>query len=405
MSEFGLVTVDFGNGERLPLLIRKSTRLGDFDAATYALSLRDRGLKAKTIESAVRAVLILYEVLQQKGVSLYERTSRGELLTQAEVNAISDRCKTRADALDDPALGVISLANARRKKARFIRSKDEAVSSKTAKIRLLYIIDFLKNFSDRMRLQKVPPRDAEFQKVSDLVIKALSSKKPTVPKGSDRRGIPEEAQARLFQVTHPDFAGNPWKTNFLRKRNYLILRLLLELGIRKGELLGIKLDDINLRAGLIFIAKRTNDIDDERTRPATTKTLPRLLTLNDELVKLVLEYLEGVRSTRRLAETHPYLIVSDEGGALAINGVDYVFSSLRASYPEFVKICAHILRHTTNDRFKKLCEGMDPDLVTLIQNYLMGWTKNSDTSRTYTKGYVEKKAMEVFMRLQGKIFQ
>lgn len=178
MSEFAVVMVDFGDGEHLPLLIGKSSMLGDFDAAAFALALRDRGLKTKTIESAIRAVQLLYEVLYEKGVCLYERASRGELLTQAEVAAISDRCKTRADALGDPARGVISFANARRKMAHFVRSKDEAVCSKSAKLRLHYIIAFLNNFSARMRLQNVPPRDIEFKHVNDLVIKPCLARSP-----------------------------------------------------------------------------------------------------------------------------------------------------------------------------------------------------------------------------------
>lgn len=405
MDEYFVKNVYFGDGERLPLLVSKSTLLGVFDVAAFALALREQSNTLKTIVSAIRAVKLLYEVLHEKKVCLNQRASQNKLLTQAEINAVSTRCKVRKDALDDPRKRVISLAAAHRKKGRFTRGKDEAVSPKTAVLQLHYIITFLEEFTRRACLSSTPSNPDEFRQLSELSIKALKAKKPVVPKGSDRRGIPEEAERHLYEVTDVHYAHNPWRTDFLRHRNQLIVKLLIGLGVRKGELLGIKMSDVNLRNGLLFIAKRPNDKDDRRGRPATTKTLPRLLALNDELVQLLLYYTEQVRPTRRLAEYNPYLIVSDEGNEFSSSSMDYVFSSLRKAFPEFVKISAHVLRHTVNDRFAELCEGMDASLVRLIQNYLMGWSKGSETSETYTKAYVEKKAGEVYLSLQGKMFK
>ncbi|MGK5075715.1 tyrosine-type recombinase/integrase [Janthinobacterium sp. ZB1P44] len=405
MSEYAVRLVAFGDGERLPLLVSSSTLLGDFEAAAFALHLRGQALKTKTIDSAIRAVQLLYEVLHEKKVSLVERARAGELLRQSEVEAISDRCKTRKEALADSSTGVISLAVARRRKGRFTRSKVESVRSKTAVIRLHYIIVFLKHFAGRARLQNLPIKKSEFNQATELTLNALRLKKPVVPKKSDRKGLPQEADVRLFEVTNVDFPGNPWKSEFVRHRNQLVVKLLYGLGIRKGELLGVKLEDINLRNGLIFIAKRTDDEDDDRGRPATTKTLSRVLPLNDEMVQLLLHYIQHVRPTRRLAGYNPYLIVSDEGNELALNGIDYLFSSLRRAFPEFVQLSAHVLRHTINDRFAKLCEGMEAPLVQLIQNYLMGWGKGSQTSQIYTKAYIEQKANEVLTALQGKVYK
>jgi len=404
MSEYIVKTVSFGDGEKMPMLVRKANMLGVFDATVFALHLREAGLKTKTIDSAMRAIRLLYEVLHEKNISLSERVRQGELLNAAEITAVADRCKTRKDALNDAAEG-LSFANARRKKARFVRSRDEAVSPKTAALALHYIRTFLDHFSATAVLQKTAGKPEQFKQLSNLALRTLKSKTPKVPKGSDRRGLPREAEERLFEVTAPDYPENPWRGSFLRCRNQLIVRLLIGLGVRKGEMLGIKLDDVNLQHGLLFIAKRTNDADDGRSRPATTKTLPRLLPLNDELIQLLMRYIDEVRSTRRLAAYNPYLIVSDEGNELSANSVDYLFSSLRKAFPEFVKISAHVMRHTVNDRFAELCEGMPAPLVEQIQNFLMGWGKGSKSSQDYTKAYVEKKGRELYMELQGKMFK
>lgn len=405
MGEYVLKMVSLGNGEKLPLLVSKSSMLGVFEAAVFAVHLRETGLKTKTIESAMRAVLILYEVLHERNISLSQRAAAGELLDASDITAIAERCKIRKDALTDPVSAVISLANVRRKKGRFARSKDEAVSPKSAALALHYIRSFLTHFSARTLLQRNTQKLEEFKQVSDLTLRTLKSKIPKVPRGSDRRGLPIQAEERLFEVIEPKYPLNCWKGEFLKCRNQLIVKLLIGLGVRKGELLGIKLDDVNIRNGLLFIAKRTNDAEDRRSRPATTKTLPRLLPLNDELVGLLLYYIDEVRPTRRLAAFSPYLIVSDEGNELSSGSIDYVFSQVRKAFPEFVKISAHVLRHTVNDRFAAMCEGMDKSLVLLTQNFLMGWGKGSKSAEDYTKAYVEKKGRELYMQLQGKMFK
>lgn len=404
MKRYALRRVDLGGGEKLPLLVRTSTLVGVFEAAAFALHLRDRALKTKTIEAALRAVQILYEVLDEKQVDLVERAGGNELLRQSEVIAVADRCKTKVEALENQGHNIISLTKARRKKLTFVHSKDDSVKPKSAVLRLHYIVAFLKYFSDQARLQNLPSDKSKFLEASELTLKALVNKKPVVNKLSHREGLPKEAEARLFEVIHPDFATNPWNSSFIRYRNHLAVKLLFGLGIRKGELCGIKLEDIDFRNGTIFIAKRTDDEDDERARPATSKTLPRLLPLNDEMRDLLLHYIEEVRPSRRLAEYNPYLMVSDEGNAIALNSIDFIFSSIRKAFPEFVQISAHVLRHTINDRLAELCEGKDAEFVQLIQNYLMGWEKSSKSSHIYTRGYVQKKAQEVLMTLQQRVF-
>ena len=95
MSEYVIRTVSFGDGEKMPMLVRKANMLGVFDAAIFALHLREAGLKTKTIDSAMRAIRLLYEVLHEKNISSSERVRQGELLNAAEITAVADRCKTQ----------------------------------------------------------------------------------------------------------------------------------------------------------------------------------------------------------------------------------------------------------------------------------------------------------------------
>lgn len=405
VSEFAVRMTDLGNGEWLPILVRRSNMLGVFEVAPFALKMRGRGLEVKTIESAVRAVQVLYDVLCEGGVSLIERAEANEVLRQSEVEAVAERCKIRLSAVAKMAHGVAPLARARLKKGKFAMSKLDAVKPKTALIKLFYITEFLSNFADYAVLQGIPSNKAEFREASALTLRVLKASKPVKRNTDGTKGLSSEAESRLFEVTHPDFMGNPWRSTFLRHRNHLILTLLYGLGVRKGELLAVKVKDVKLRQGRLFIAKRPDDKEDKRARQAKSKTIARELPLTDEMVRLLQHYVHEVRPLTKQAKFHPFLIVADTGDPFALNSVDFMFSSIRESYPEFIKLHAHLLRHTINDRLAKMFEHLDPAVLTQIQNYLMGWVKTSDMSETYTKGYVEEKAKGALLALQHQIFQ
>lgn len=77
--------------------------------------------------------------------------------------------------------------------------------------------------------------------------------------------------------------------------DYLILRLLFCLGVREGELLSLKFHDVNFRTGRVFIPKRPDDEDDQRGTQAKSKTRAPELPLTNELIQLILDYVENVR--------------------------------------------------------------------------------------------------------------
>jgi integrase len=405
MSDFEVRSVDLGRGERLPMLARKSNLIGIFEVAAFALKMRAKGLEVKTIDSAVRAVQLLYDVLSEGQIDLLKRAEDNELLRHSEVETVAERCRIKISAMATVGHGATGMARARLKKGKFAISKVDAVKNRTAKIKLHYIIQFLSGFSDYALLQKIPKDKVEFREASALTLRVLKNSKPVSRNSSDKRGLTREAQKLLFEMTHPDFAGNPWKPVFLRRRNHLILQLLYGLGVRKGELLGVKLADIDFRRGRLFVGKRPDDEDDTRGRQAKCKTVARELPLSDELIQLLLHYVEEVRPLTKRARYHPYLIVARTGSALSLNSIDYLFSSIREAYPEFVTLHAHILRHTVNERLAEMYKGQDEGLVKQIQNYLMGWSKTSNMVQVYTKGYVEEQAKDALLSIQDRMFK
>ncbi len=50
---------------------------------------------------------------------------------------------------------------------------------------------------------------------------------------------------RLLEICHPDSCDNPWKTPY-RQRNFLIVLMMATLGVRRGELLKLRVSDCHL---------------------------------------------------------------------------------------------------------------------------------------------------------------
>ncbi|MDA4230638.1 tyrosine-type recombinase/integrase, partial [Escherichia coli] len=65
----------------------------------------------------------------------------------------------------------------------------------------------------------------------------------------------------------------------MQRRNRLMILLLFYLGIRGGELLNIRIQDIDFSANRIRIVRRADEQADSRTNEPNAKTRERLLPL------------------------------------------------------------------------------------------------------------------------------
>jgi integrase len=127
----------------------------------------------------------------------------------------------------------------------------QSINAETVATRLLYFRDFVKWKIDRS-LYALSIDHENYLRLRDAKDRALVTINTRIPKGfskSDllaRQGLSAEEISLLLEVVKLDSICNPWKSEFIRVRNRLIVHLLLSLGLRKGELLGIKIGDMNL---------------------------------------------------------------------------------------------------------------------------------------------------------------
>lgn len=409
----------FASGERFPVLIDRDTGVPDFDATLYVLTqLRTRNLSMSTLTAATRSLMFGCQVLEYMGVDLEKRINEGKLLDIGEFDSLIDKFYWTKEKLRQalclstkkPAPNrVLSLESVR--KSAPVVDNSQTINPDTAATRLLYFRDFLKWKVDRS-LFALTTNNKNHQSLTaakELMIGALNARKPKGCANSDldaRQGLSSEETVLLLETVKLNSDQNPWKSEFIRVRNRLIVHLLLNLGMRKGELLGIKVGDVNLEKNELTIHRRADDIEDPRTIQPNTKTNARILSLDREMASALHSYVVNYRQAVGEAKRHPFLFVANGSGApMSISSLDMVFSDIKNKSPsKFERLSAHILRHTWNDKFSEVMDkrGIGETKEEEARSYAMGWKSGSGTAKVYTRRHVRKKANEASLEIQSR---
>ena len=418
MGDYRVRVLNLASGERFPLLLN-----GDgqpfFEPTVYSLTeLRARNLATNSISNILRAIQAFYLYLDIRQINFFSRLTSGQMLSLGEVEDLTRLCRLPMERLeamspesahDDGCPRLVSLEKVR------MRSRPETedfLNSAFAGTRLRYIGSYLKWLvSDYISRQKIEKNVADNVEQSlERVLLAINAR---IPKASgakalgQREGLSTESASELLRVASPDSQDNPWQDDYVRHRNALIVHWLYYLGLRRGELLGVKVNDIDFRKGTVTIHRRADDPSDPRTNQPQTKTKPRVIPLGEELKSLTYDYVMNYRSTLPGARKHAFLVCGNATGQpMSLPALNKVFAVLRAKHPTLTdSLCPHVLRHTWNDRFSEL---MDQRQVTeetekKMRSYLMGWSETSGTAATYTRRHTRKKAQEASLKMQEEL--
>ncbi len=406
------------SGERFPLLLDGRGR-PLFEPTVYALTeLRSRNQATNTISSNLRSIQVFYLFLGLRGIDLSTRLSSGQLLSLGEVEDLTRLCRLPVEKLDT-MLNDLAVSGSRSKavsleKARMRLQVDDQkeVEPAFAGTRMHYIRGYIEWLvSDRLAKHGLD------KQVSDNLVsslkRVLSAITARIPKGkqhgalNQREGLAPELVVELLRVVLPQSLDNPWQGEYARQRNALIVHWLYYLGLRRGELLGVKVSDVDFRKGTVTIHRRADDANDPRTNQPQSKTRAREIPLDDGLKSLTYNYVMNYRSSLIGAKKHEFLFCADlTGQPMSLPTLNKVFKVLRDKSPTLPdSLCPHVMRHTWNDRFS---EEMDKRKTSeesekKMRSYLMGWSETSGTAATYTRRHVRKKAQEVSLKMQGEI--
>ena len=390
----------------MPLLLN-ADGLPLFDAAVYTISvLRARNLAVNSIKSHLRAIQRFEVFCTRRGICFDDRLDEGRLLSTAEIDALVGECWISASALKRRSRGA---ANAQSDHLLAEVTDKDFVNPGVARGRIEAILRYLDwrvsdristadGFSDlRLRLEN------ERQQTRDAAI-ARAPIYSTRSERIAREGLAPEAVARLLEVSDPRVSDNPWSGTHVRYRNALIVRWLLWLGVRRGELLAIRVPDIDFQASKAAIVRRPDNPADPRNDQPLVKTRGRELPLSPSLLEMTRNYVLNHRRHEGRAREHDFLLVSSHSGApLSIPSCNKIFQVLRAKDPQLFKnLSAHALRHTWNDDFSKTMDqrGINEVREVKMRAYLMGWSETSGTAALYTRRHTRLRAQEVSFNMQ-----
>lgn len=407
MTKFVAQRIKFRNGERHSLLQRVDG-LPVHEVTLYLGKYRNKGRAASTIHSVCEHLELLYRELHAAGVNLLERLQTGQFLTVPEldrlVSAARYRLKDLEEELSKAKEKVIDIRRIGiRRNQKLVERQPVVVQTYASRLR--YMADYLAFISGYVAATLPRGERRDLDADTARALKAFREHIPAVPnraKLGARMGLSIEEQNRVLAVVHPDSPDNPWKHGFVRRRNWLIVVILLATGMRRGELLGLQIGDIHQSQPKLNILRRADAVEDRRTRQPNTKTYDRTVELTPSVMRALQAYLKERRGIKA-ARSIPQVFVSEEGNALSMQSIDKLFKDLRAVIPGLpVTLTSHVMRHTWNERFSEQSDAMKlPEIAEQrARNSQQGWSDNSKTAITYTRRHTARKGRELSLKLQ-----
>lgn len=255
--------------------------------------------------------------------------------------------------------------------------------------------------------------DPLFNQIPDMMdrlkIRLIKLKRPKT-KQRQIMGLSIIQQATLYEVMeNPNLLG--WN-NATKLRNKLILKLFLETGIRKGELLSLTTSNCHttrLTHGLYpFILTQQNvEHDDPRKRAPREKTVSRIIPISFSLASMIDEYKQARKSLGESAMQSPYLFLSTTKpyNPLSIATLDDIFLNIKEKIVELSEIHPHKMRHTFFENLDRMLTrmGVDNSKQKRLKNIIGGWTYNSNSSLVYESGSIMEQCNQVLNQLHNEM--
>ena len=385
---YRIVKCVWESGERYAMLVEAETGMPTWWPTLFVTTqLRNPGKSVSTMEAALGAIQVLLTWVKDRGIDLEQRFLTGQFL---EAGEIGDLCRFAQRTTNGK--GIVAPAQ-HYNRLTYIASHLEWLATEVLGNRGSIACD---KAIERMRTMVLAQRPKWQQGYSHT-----------------NRGIGEGVLKPLMEVTVPDHPDNPFSNRRAAARNRLILQVLEETGMRKGELLGIQVQDINWSSGTVSICRRHDDPHDPRRNQPRAKTEERELVLTRDLLEALEEYIRNERRWTTGAKTHRYLFVVHrkgkyEGRPLGTSGLERIFGTLRAARALFRELHPHAFRYWWNWKFSRAMDAMpekgqvSPKEQAEIRCYQMGWTKGSKMAAIYNRRFIEQKAKDVGLKMGKK---
>lgn len=391
-----LVLKGEGNlGERLPILLDRETRVPVASVMEWALSIRrNKPVSANTLERELRHLGHFQAWLQQENLNLRDPMVFVDSFTP-----------NRVEASLRPWLG-------RDVSDRKIRKFSVGTNVIQDRIRVIsdYVNWVLQNAERGLSVRTEANKILAFRSVRESINRSFADIIPTQGSQQKVMGLSASDVGRLLRIIDPTDPKNVWargdskKALAIRKRNQLIVLLMLAFGPRRGDLLKLHTGDVKTHGGepTLWIRRRPDDPKDTRVYEPNAKTQERMLPLDGYLARLLDDYILEYRTLIPNHKKTPYLLLGTKTGKpLSARAVNEMFELLK---PEFPEIGPHVCRHTHNDRLRAYCRehGIGDKEAISHAMYINGW--RGDYTEIYTARDARQAAHAISKFVQRDLF-
>lgn len=229
------------------------------------------------------------------------------------------------------------------------------------------------------------------------------------------RALPAIVVEDLYEIFSPTSARNPFRSERLRWRNFLIFLLLMHLGLRRGEIGLLAADAIKsdfdydgqLDRYWINVEETPYEDEDPRFDAPSLKTSnsKRQLPIPEE----ILQASEVFLTSHRKSSSYSYMFLSQKDKPISLRSIHNIFDVASENLTEKSKISLsnrgvdsispHDLRHTCAVyRLSRYVErnGGNVDLATEKLRVFFGWSHNSSMPRHYARSYYESSQSDIW---------
>ena len=348
------------DGERSPFLL-DDRGCPLFYPTLFATSqLRNAGAAVNTIKNKLADIVVLLRWQEEQGRDLLADFSHGQFLTVADVVSLRDF--TQRDMRGGAGAGT-QVSDSRRRGMLLLEGRVAhtaprvAVGGKQHYNRLSTIADYLAFVAAALTQHKNSTQDAI---QIERMVKMIRRHRPRglsrhISDDPHAKSPPSELVDRFMAVvavTHPQ---NPFRDPGVRLRNAVLFGLLRHTGMRRGELLSLRLDQFELgHEPIVWVRRNQDDAADSRRHQPAAKTKERPLPLPLDLAAQIQDYVLNYRAKVPPARRHPYLLISHKRGATYGQPISQtalgsqIMAKMRSTDSEFAAIHPHSFRHHFN---------------------------------------------------------
>jgi integrase len=388
-ARFHVVTVRHPGGERLPILLDAERQPVAWVNAYLIRRLRPR-LSVSSLVRTLRVLGYLWAWASAEAFPLEARLVSGEGLTQDEIVSQLYPWLRRNFQTNAKVRGLV-------------------VSPNTVAFRLKVVSQCVVwHLECAMSVMPIGSPEIRGMRARLTLIERsfATAARARLPSAVHAAPLSDERLQRLLRICHPESHENPWQQPY-RRRNYLIVLMMVTLGVRRGELLKLRVSDCLLSRSIpeIRVERSPDDPADPRINEPQVKTESRHLPCDASLARYLNDYICRTRRKIPGAQRSPFLFLSRSGQPMSLVRVNGLLDQVAAVHPEYDDLHPHSLRSTcaTNFRAAGLRNGLDEERVDKDMMYFFGW-RSADSVRPYIDAAIRRESGEISLSYQAALF-